>query len=290
MIFLILSILLNAAIYVLFKLFRQHDVVPLDAIVINYLTCLITGLIWIFLSPSPLTDDIIAWLPYAVFLGSIFIGGFTLSAYCIRYFGMYLTTTMQKISMLITVLVAYFFFHEQITLINLVGLILAVAAIWLVNKKDKNNIGDQPKYSIWILLLPAATLLISGIVETTLYVMEALKVTHNGNIHFITTTFAIAGMMGIITRLAIRKIKPLSSFKFSTVKWGVGLGVINFASIFFLIKALGSGPGSMIVPINSIGILVLSSLIGIILFKEKFRALNMAGLLVAILSIYLISL
>jgi len=72
---------------------------------------------------------------------------------------------------------------------------------------------------------------------------------------------------------------------------GVVFGVPNFASLIFFFNALeSSGFGaSQVFPIVSMGVVVLSALIGLILFKEKLSLMNWIGLGFAVLSIYLIT-
>ena len=60
-------------------------------------------------------------------------------------------------------------------------------------------------------------------------------------------------------------------------------------STFFL-RALGSGfGGSVVVPINNVGIILLSAVLGVLLFSEKFKTVNLIGVVAAVLAILLIS-
>jgi multidrug transporter EmrE-like cation transporter len=71
----------------------------------------------------------------------------------------------------------------------------------------------------------------------------------------------------------------------------VTLGVPNFLSFFLLILALTAfgNSGAFVYPIYNIGVILASSLIGILFFKEKLSLLNYTGLGIAFLAIVLIS-
>ena len=65
----------------------------------------------------------------------------------------------------------------------------------------------------------------------------------------------------------------------------------NYFSIYFLVKTLRSDilDSSGIFAINNVSIVTLSTFTGIILFKEKLIRKNWIGIILAILSIILIS-
>jgi len=63
----------------------------------------------------------------------------------------------------------------------------------------------------------------------------------------------------------------------------------NFFSIYLLVLLLGKYEGSVVFPINNVGILGFSALIGLLFFSEKFSVYKWFGLGFALGSIYLIS-
>ena len=73
---------------------------------------------------------------------------------------------------------------------------------------------------------------------------------------------------------------------------GIILGVPNYYSILFLIKALQikGFESSTLFTINNVGIVVVSTIVGLILFKEKFSLKNKIGILLAITGIVLVAL
>ncbi|MFT5254386.1 MAG: putative membrane protein, partial [Flavobacteriales bacterium] len=68
-------------------------------------------------------------------------------------------------------------------------------------------------------------------------------------------------------------------------------GVPNYYSIFFIIKALQNKnfESSTLFTINNVAIVILSTLVGLLLFKEKFSTKNKIGVALAILGIVLVT-
>ena len=77
-----------------------------------------------------------------------------------------------------------------------------------------------------------------------------------------------------------------------TILGGIALGVPNFFSIYFLLRALqfeGLNSAS-IFTLNNVAIVMLTTLAGIVFFKEKLSLKNWMGIFLAVISILLISL
>ena len=73
---------------------------------------------------------------------------------------------------------------------------------------------------------------------------------------------------------------------------GIALGIVNYASIYFLLKALQFEglESSTIFTVNNVAIVMLSTLIGLVLFREKIYVKNWIGIFIAIISIVLVTL
>ena len=79
--------------------------------------------------------------------------------------------------------------------------------------------------------------------------------------------------------------------------WGFLLGSVNFGSIYFLVRALHySSPSgkhmdsSVIFGANNISIVALSVLVGLMIFREKLRPVNWAGIVLSALALLLFTL
>ena len=101
--------------------------------------------------------------------------------------------------------------------------------------------------------------------------------------------FVFFGVLFFI--LVIKTIKKRESFGYKNIIAGIILGVPNYYSIIFLIKALQNKnfESSTLFTINNVAIVVVSTLVGLFFFKEKFSVKNKIGVAMAVLAIILVT-
>jgi uncharacterized membrane protein len=77
---------------------------------------------------------------------------------------------------------------------------------------------------------------------------------------------------------------------FKDILAGIGLGLPNYFSIYFLIGALRSDiANTKVFILNNVAIVLISTLLGILFFNEKLLKKNWIGIGLAVISIILIS-
>lgn len=289
MIYLLLSVCSSTAIVFLFKFFPRYEIDTFQAIVFNYLFCVLSA--WVSLGAFPIEADVMDefWFPYALALGTLFISTFNLVALTVQKFGVTVGAVMQKMSILLSVTWAIFMHAEGVSALKILGIFAAIAAIILTNLPEKNEesevISAMPK---WQYIFPATVLIGSGIIEILLFEVE-LRAETSGDLSFIATLFGVAGVIGFAA-LFFQLITGRLRLKLKNFLAGGILGVINFFSILYLMRTLGYGwDASVVLPINNVGIIGLSALIAYFLMKEHLSKLNWVGVLMAGISILLIS-
>ena len=159
-------------------------------------------------------------------------------------------------------------------------------AVYLTSIKRKDGLTVQKKNIIYPLLV----FLGSGIIDTTIKYLETSYVAEIDVALFSSTIFAVAGIIGIFI-LFFQSVKGTLKITFRNIIGGIALGIPNFFSIYFLVMALRSNgvESSTIFPINNVAIVMVSTLLGIILFKEGLLSKNWIGIILAIVSILLIA-
>jgi uncharacterized membrane protein len=72
---------------------------------------------------------------------------------------------------------------------------------------------------------------------------------------------------------------------------GIALGVPNYFSIYFLLGALQNNVlnSASVFTINNVAIVMLSTLLGIVLFREELSVKNWVGITLAVFSIILVA-
>lgn len=203
--------------------------------------------------------------------------------------GVALTIIIQKMSLIIPSAFAITLYGESLPLLKLLGMIAAIAAIVLVNLPERKTEGEL-HLSPDILILPILTFLLSGLIEIVLFYTQASGRLNGDDIQFTATSFGLAGIFGLAYSM-----KDLFLHK----KWirvkdivaGIGLGLPNFLTIFLLVYLLSDGwEGSVLFPLNNIGILICTALVGVLIFSERLKLNKVIGLITGALAILLISL
>jgi drug/metabolite transporter (DMT)-like permease len=281
------SIGCSSLIFVVFRLYRTYDVSTFHAIVVNYLTAFCTGL---FLYRGPLSlSDIPSqpWAAGALVLGTLFIVIFNLMARTSQQLGVSVASVATKMSLVIPVLAGLILYGEQLNLLKVVGIATALVAVFFASlKKDNRSL----KRGMKIFILPFLVFLGSGIIDSSIKYLEANLVPEPEFPVFSATLFGFAALTGLGV-LLVRSPRDLIRWNPRNILGGVALGVPNFFSVYFLLRALqfeGLNSAS-IFTLNNVSIVMFTTLLGILLFKEAMSPRNWAGVALAVVSILLIS-
>lgn len=291
MIYLFLSILCATLLGVVFQLFQRYDIDTFQAIIYNYIVCLIVGTLVMGELPVQGAFWELDWFPYAFLMGTIFIGTFVLIARTVQHFGMAVTSVVQRMSLLVSVIFAIIMFNEPVNAFKIIGVLLALAAVILASWQPSEESDDEAKKINWRLLaLPISVFLCSGTVECVLqYVQKVILKGDLGQLQFTTVLFGTAAIMGFFM-LIFSLVTGRMVFRFKNVIAGIVLGVPNFGSIYFLLKILDIGwDSSVAFPINNIGVILCSTLIGVFIFHHPLSKWNKIGVACAVVAIVLMA-
>ena len=286
MIYLLLSIFASTALFVIFKLFERFKINTLQAIVVNYITACISGILSYEATVNINSIINSKWFFGAIILGFLFISVFNLMALTSQRNGLSVASVAGKMSVVIPVIFGIYVYNESLGFQKISGIFLALIAVYLTAIKSKSSI-DYKKG----LLLPFLLFLGSGIIDTSIKYLETTYVAKNGIPIFSATIFGFAAIIGLII-LSIQKIKKSFVFDKKSIVGGIVLGVVNYYSIYFLLKALQfeGTESSTIFTINNVAIVMMSTIFGLVLFKEKISKKNWIGITLAIISIILVTL
>ncbi|GAA0890447.1 hypothetical protein GCM10009122_01250 [Fulvivirga kasyanovii] len=259
-----------------------------QAIVFNYVTCVITGAV--FMGDGSALGDITIdepWVLIALALGGIFIGTFYLMAITTQKFSMTVSSISAKMSLIIPVLFSIFLLDIQsrpYTWLNYAGMVLALAAIFMSSYKEKKI--EANKLKGLDLFLPLLVFIFGGLIDSSINYTNYYFLTERESAVFPMFIFASAGVIGIFLLISNRRKLSLISFG-----GGAVLGVVNYFSIYFLITSLSafSNDGAIVYPLINVGIIIFAAGLSVAFFKERFSRLNQAGLVLAVLAIIFIS-
>lgn len=292
MIYLLLTILLNVFLSVVFKWFDRYRIDSMQAIVVNYWVCALTGSLLMGSYPVGVGSFNQPWLPWALVMGIGFFSIFNLIAYCTHTDGITTTTVANKLSMVIPACFALWLYADKMNPGKGAGILLAIPAIYLSARTGDEEPGKKSRF-IWPLLL----FLGSGLLDTLVnYIARQYFNTGNagldnaGQIVYLIHTFSVAGSVGALL-VIILLLLGKRTFAWKNILAGCLLGVPNYFSIHYFFRFLQSGflQSSAAIPVNNIGIVLLSAIVAILFFKEKASPGRIIGLLLSVTAILLIA-
>lgn len=184
-----------------------------------------------------------------------------------------LTSPLISINTVIPILSAALIFHENITMLQWIGIIVILASAVMIQYSPSTNVNVN--YLPWILRITLSILsfgILGILMKTSSYL----------HIDSLNTLIFMYG--GGCLYLAINSLMMKEQWNGIEAKTGTIVGlfsIIGYSSYFF---ALNTGIASIVFPIVSLSCLVVV-LGGCWLFKEKLKAYQLIGVLTAILGI-----
>ncbi len=284
MMYLVLSMLSSAAIMVVFKLFDRYRIVTLDAIVVNYG---VAAALSFALDPSGIGMYEAmheAWFGNALIMGVLFISLFNVIGLSAQRIGVSVTTVANKMSLVIPVLYAILFLGESWGIFKIAGLIVALVAVLLSTRKNKQEPIDRRYMSF-----PLIVFVGSGFIDAFFKYNQVHTLGKNGLEPFTGWIFLTAGTLGLLVwiyRSVFLKKLPARN----AILGGIMLGIPNYFSVYFLLKALSMDglESSVVIPVNNMAIVALGAIAGVLLFQEKLNRWNYIGIGLCFVSILLI--
>jgi drug/metabolite transporter (DMT)-like permease len=278
MLFLIFSILCSVTVGVIFKISRNYTISTTQIVAWNY----VFALLLCYFSFTPDLKTLGANAPWSIYLllGFLLPSVFLFLAASIKHMGIVKTDAAQRLSLFIPISAAWLLFKEDFTSLKITAFFIALPALLLILSKKTDN-----KNNKWI--YPAVVLIGFGVIDV-LFKQIAL----NTSLAFTTSLlviFCIAMliMIAVVLYEVVFKKAKLKSINFLL---GTLVGAFNFGNILFYLKAhkvFSENPSTVFAAMN-MGVIIIGSLIGILVFKEKMTRKNYLGLVLALVAIVLI--
>jgi drug/metabolite transporter (DMT)-like permease len=269
---------------IIFKMFDRYRVNTLNAIVVNYWVAATLSILLdssgISLKKAPLDP----WFFQAIMMGFLFITLFNIIAKSTQNIGVSVTTVANKMSLIMPVMFSIFVLHDALNVVKVIGIILALLAVYLTTKSDNRSAVDKR-----FIIYPFIVFIGSGIIDTLFKYNDEFTLGENGLEPFVSWIFITSSFLGLIV-LIYKYVREKSLPDRNSIIAGFILGFPNYFSIYFLLKSLNIGlEGSIVIPLNNISIVAVSALSGIFIFREKGTKSNIIGLLLAIIAIGLLA-
>ena len=285
-----LAVACSLGIAVIFKLAERRDYDRTALLTVNYAAAAVLALALVGAEPPGRLDAGLVALGVAE--GVLFIAGFWLFSLAIRQAGMGIAAGVMRLSVVVPVLVSWAIWREAPTALQLVGLALGGVAFFLIARPAAEAPGklgppageaspdDAAPPARGAVAVLAALFLCGGLVDVCL---KAFDVGYGDAVPtstFLLFVFGVAFALGlavVVRRGLADGVWPSRA----VVEWGVVLGLVNYASADFILRAVAALSGPVVFPANSVSIVLGAALVGRFVWGERLTRANLAGLGVA---------
>lgn len=215
------------------------------------------------------TQSFSTWLPLiglGVLLPSIFLA---LSA-CLQQAGLIKTEVAQRMSLLLSIVAAFFWFQESFNWLKILGIVLGICGVLglVFSTKSHKTKGNK-----------TTAFRVSGVLLGMVWVGYAavdVLLKYIATLGINTTTalfcsFSVAFVVLLLWQVLSQQVQQLFQLKYSVL--GLVLGAINFANIWFYIQAhklLAANPALVFSSMNIL-VVLLGIAAGVLLFKERLK-------------------
>ncbi len=298
MIWLLLSILCSSGVAVLLRhaSLRRLDQFPI--FVANYATALVLGLL---LAESARFDsEPPAGIALAMLVGVFYVFGLLVFRRAINEVGTGIAASVSRLSVILPVALSIVGFGESLGVAQFAGIALAVLVLPFSGRfwppwsappaagkaaaPAKPPVSAKPPASASGLLWTIGLFLVFGVNDSALKIRAELIPASDPGLFF-AILFGTAGVISVVITIVRREVVKVES-----VVIGMLLGAVNYGTAHFLALALGVIPGYQAFTLNSVGIILLVTLLGRLLFGERLARHNIVFLAGSVLAIVLLRL
>lgn len=287
MLALLIFILSSSSLLLIFRsLGKAKD--ALQILLFNYLFCIFFSFADVAIQrntiiPVPLS---FTWFPLAAGLGILFLINFRLTERTVRLVGASISSVATKVSLVMPFFFTLILRGEAPSLRSLIGLLLCFAAIIFCSGKAVNEDGKKGNAALW--LLPLSIFLGTGITDILSQWLNQAQVPSGDSDLMILLVFFSAFLSSLIFAF-FRKSPGNPVIQFSHAWPGLLLGLPNFISYKSLLAALTAfhHQGNVVFPIANLGVIVFTTLVSALVFREKLSRKNWIGIVLALVSLAL---
>jgi drug/metabolite transporter (DMT)-like permease len=313
-----LAVVCGLGIAMIFKYVARRAMDRISLLTANYLTAFLISLA--VLDHGRFAPDA-DFVVLCVLTGSLFIAGFFMLALATAVAGMSIATAVMRISVVIPFVASWAIWSDEPSAYQLVGLSTAAAAFFLISSRPADvrtiaalpaDVQTIPRQTAEVQTIPRQpaevettpgserlkagagrrrTLLVlfllfvvGGLIDTLLKTFDEVFAQVYSRSAFTLMVFGVAAGIGLAIVIG-RRHRPAGA----TIGWGVALGVVNFASVEFILRAITQLSGPFVFPANNILLVIGSTLLGVLFWKERLTATNWIGLTLAAAALILLN-
>ncbi|HEX7348093.1 MAG TPA: EamA/RhaT family transporter [Rhodanobacteraceae bacterium] len=280
MTYVLLSVLCSVAVSVLLKLATRLRIEIGQAVAWNYAVAAVLAGWLLEPTAAPLKQAGVPWLALiglGVLLPTIFLA---LGA-SVRHAGIVRSDAAQRLSLLISLLAAFWLFGQHFDALIGVGCALGLAAMAAMVWREPVAGHAARGTAAWG--YPLLVFVGAGVIDVLFKRVAAARIPLGTAL---LVTFGLALLVAFGIEFARR-----THFNRRSLAGGVVLGLLNFGNILFYLRAhraLPQNPALVFASMN-LGVVAVGALTGLLLFRERLGRINAFGLGVALVAVALLT-
>lgn len=192
--------------------------------------------------------------------------------------GVIMSSVFNKLSVIIPTIMAMTVFHNAVKVNQIVGILISLIAIVIVMGVGQKD--DTIKLDKKLLV---TMLLVSGICNSMTGIYD-----HVGNPLY-KDNYLLFNFISAIGFTILMMIYQRKKIELKELGWGALIGVPNYFSSRFQLLALRELPAVIVFPVFSVLSIVILSILGMVLFKEKLNLQKGIGLVMIMGALVLIN-
>ncbi len=249
----------------------------------NAILCLFSAVFFVITDKGGLvfTKELVV---YGIISCILFATGFYAIYLALSMGSFAMTRLINSFSGIISILYGVIFLHEETGLLKWIAIALVFLSGFLM-RYQKNDDGEKTNLSLKWLIFVLLSAVSSGFI-TVLQRMQQLRFDKAYDNEFMVISLVGAAVILFVLGLIKEREKLASTVKSGTL-YGVGAGLLNGASNFLNFAIYLYIPISAATPIRSGFGMVVSFVISIFLYKEKFTKMQFISAVIGIVALVL---
>lgn len=277
MAYLLLAISCSALISIIMRLSSDRVSGNVSMLTMNYLMCLVLSILYTGVDNLlPASTQLPRTIGMGVIHGVLYLMSFVLLQINVKQNGVVLPAIFMKLGLLVPMVLSVVLFGEMPSIRQAVGFVIAIAAIILINQESGSR---ATKFKVGLILL----LLGGGSADAMSKVFEVYG---DGALsaQFLLYTFIVAFLL--CTGLMLWKKERLGR---AEVLFGLVIGIPNYFSAKFLLRALEDVAAVIAYPTYSVGTILVVTLAGVLAFRERLSKRQWFAIGIIIIALILLN-
>ncbi len=188
-----------------------------------------------------------------------------------------------RLNVVIVVIFSILYFRDRLSYLQMIGILIAVTSFALLAKE-----GDRKEVTLkdnrWGFFL----VMISTFSGATASITSKFAAVHTNMLAFMAVSYIASMLFSLVMRNRLQTEKVTGNRKMAMII-GLTMGLLNFGGYYLFLKALSTGPLSLVIPVIGMAF-VIPIVLSALIYKETLTAFRIAAIAMTVVSVVLLRL